>query len=47
MLLWSDQSASTGQSEGFSSEVLILVGSVKVNPRNLIGTSGRKKPSFY
>lgn len=37
---------STGWSDWFSDEGVILVGSVRVNPRNLIGPSGRKKPSF-
>lgn len=37
---------STGWSDWFSDEGVILVGTVRVNPRNLIGPSGRKKALF-
>lgn len=34
-------------SDWFHDEIMILAGSRRVNPSNLIGTSGTKKSSFY
>lgn len=38
--------STAGQSDWFSNEIVILGGSGRVSPRNLIGTSGRKKSSL-
>ena len=49
MFLRSGPSAfpSTGQSQWFSSEAVILVVSKRVSVSNVTGTFGRKEPSFY